>query len=527
MSLAPSHGLLVVPLLVPLVTAGLALMAWPRPRLQNFLGLAGAASMLAASGQILAALQQGPLPLVRLGDWPAPIGIPLGADHLTALMLALSALMSVVTMVYLGGSRPGEAGQRDNPFLVPLVMVTVLGVNGAFLTRDLFNLYVWFEVLLAGSFGLLVVTGGKLGREAAVKSLTLNLLGSLFFLLAVGVTYGLAGTLDMYDLQLRLAELHTQRPAAVTGVAMILVAAFAVKAALFPFHFWLPASYHVPSAGICALFAALLTKVGVYSLLRLLTLPFAVVKGPETVLGALAGLTMLVGVLGAVTRFEMKGILAWHSISQVGYMVAGLALLAAPRPEVQLAGVAATVFFVLHHGLVKPALFLVAGLVRGLQGTTELKFTGGLHRTRPVLAVAFLLAALSLAGIPPLSGFWAKLVLVQAVFAGGQGWLVAAALGAGVFTLLSMVKIWSEAFWKPRPENHGQSTQETGNGAGRWTATLALVTMVTLVGLFPGPVLDLSRRAAASVLEDRARVQPAPLTLSAVVPAADSREVRQ
>lgn len=495
--------LLLLPLLVPLLVAGLALVFWRRPRWQHALALAGAAVQLVVSGLVLGALQQGPLPLVRLGSWPAPVGIPLGADLLTALMLALSAVVTAVTLVYLTGTRTG------GPFLVPLLMITVLGVNGAFLTRDLFNLYVWFEVLLAGSFGLLIVTGGTLGREAAVKSLTLNLLGSMVFLLAVGVTYGLAGTLDMFDLQERLAQLHAQRPAAVTGVAMLLVAAFAVKAALFPFHFWLPASYHVPSAGVCALFAALLTKVGIYSLLRLLTLPFATVQGPELVLGILAGLTMLVGVFGAVTRFEMKGILAWHSISQVGYIVAGLALLTAPAPEVRIAGLGATVFFVLHHGLVKPALFLVAGLVQQLQGTTDLGRLGGLHRSRPLLAVLFLLAALSLAGIPPLSGFWAKLALVQALFQAGEGWLVAAALGAGIVTLLSMVKIWSEAFWKDRPqptESREPAYAGAHPAAGRWAATVVLVTLVTLLGLFPGPVLDSARQAAATLVADRARV---------------------
>ncbi|MDJ0764056.1 MAG: proton-conducting transporter membrane subunit [Myxococcota bacterium] len=495
----PAHWLLLLPLLVPLLVAGLALTAWRRRRLQQILSLCGAAALLITAGLILAALQTSPLPVVRLGSWPAPVGIPLGADHLTALMLGLSALMTAVTLVYLVGS------PSQGPFLVPLMMVTVLGVNGAFLTRDLFNLYVWFEVLLAGSFGLLVVTGGKLGREAAVKSLTLNLMGSLIFLLAVGVTYGLAGTLDMFELQQRLAVLHAERPAAVTGVAMLLLAAFAIKAALFPFHFWLPASYHVPSAGICALFAALLTKVGIYSLLRLLTLPFGAVEGPETVLGVLAGLTMLVGVFGAVTRFEIKAILAWHSISQIGYMAAGFALLAAPSVEVRLAGLVATVFFVLHHGLVKPALFLVAGLVKQLQGSTDLGRLGGLHRSRPLLAVAFLLSALSLVGIPPLSGFWAKLGLVQALFQGGQGWLLAAALGASVVTLLSMVKIWSEAFWKPLPEREESVSPVGAPPVGRWVATLGLVAVVTLLGLIPRPTLDLVEQAAVTLNADRAR----------------------
>ena len=431
------------PLIIPLLGLGLGLMFWKKPRAQQVVGLVSAVALLGVSVQLLRAVAGQDSFGIRLGGWDAPVGILLEVDALSALMLALTGVMTLVAVVFsrdiLKHSRP----------LVPLMMVVALGVNGAFLTRDLFNLYVWFEVLLMGSFGLLILTGGPAGREAAVKSLTLNLIGSLVFLLAVGVTYGLAGTLDMADLQIKLAQVHAERPAAVTATAFLLLMAFAAKAAMFPFHFWLPASYHVPTAGVCALFAALLTKVGVYSMLRVMTLPFAAVQGWETVLGLLAGLTMLIGVLGAVTQFDMKRILAWHSISQIGYMAVGLALMAAPAPEVRLAGVTATIFFVLHHGLVKPALFLIAGLVENLNGSTDLKKTGGLYLAKPVLAVVFLLAALSLAGIPPLSGFWAKLAVVQASMAAGAGWLVAAALGAGLLTLLSMVKIWNEVFWKP------------------------------------------------------------------------------
>jgi multicomponent Na+:H+ antiporter subunit D len=320
------------------------------------------------------------------------------------------------------------------------------------------------------------------------------------------VTYGLAGTLDMYELKDRLALIHAERPAAVTAIAMFLVVAFSVKAALFPFHFWLPPSYHVPAAGVSALFAALLTKVGVYSLLRLLTLPFAAVKGPEVILGFLAALTMLFGVFGAVTRFEMRSILAWHSISQVGYMVVGMALLAAPSSELRIAGIAATVFFIIHHGLVKPALFLVAGLVGSYQGTTQLKNNGGLYLARPLLAVVFLLAALSLAGIPPLSGFWAKLAIIQAALAAEQGWLAGAALAAGLVTLLSMVKIWIEAFWKPRPEGGDTGNQPSGNLHARWSATLALVALITLIGLAPEPILSWSYQAATEVLAHRSSI---------------------
>ncbi len=498
--------LLVAPLVLPLLGLGLALLSWQRPRLQHLIGLVIGTGLLVGAAFLQQAAATGQDLLIRLGGWAAPVGIPLGADPLSALLLILAAVLTCVTLLYTWGDWQSAARR---PAFVPLLLVLITGVNGAFLTRDLFNLYVWFEVLLMGSFGLLIVTGGRAGREAAVKTLTLNLLGSLIFLLAIGVTYGLAGTLDMTELQFRLAVVHAERPGAVTGVAALLLVAFAMKAALFPFHFWLPASYHVPTAGVSALFAALLTKVGIYSILRILTLPFAAVDGLSAVLGGLAGVTMLMGVFGAATQSNMARILAWHSISQIGYMAAGLALLTAPSPEVRLAGVAATIFFVTHHGLVKPALFLVAGLVEEKAGTLSLPRLGGLHVTRPALAGVFLLAALSLAGIPPLSGFWAKLGIIQAVIAAGDVWLAVAALTAGLITLLSMVKIWNAVFWKPAPEvaaaDQADQTDRTGERS-RWAAVLILTLLITAIGLVPGPLLDLSRDAADSLIADRDRV---------------------
>jgi multicomponent Na+:H+ antiporter subunit D len=494
-------GLVAMPLVIPLLGMGLSLMFWKHPRARQTVGVVASLLLLAVAVSLLRMVPEQGITAMRLGSWASPVGILMEVDTLSALMLTLTAIMALVAVVFSGaGSDPED---RHRP-LMPLLMVVLLGVNGAFLTRDLFNLYVWFEVLLMGSFGLLILTGGREGREAAVKSLTLNLIGSLVFLLAVGVTYGLAGTLDMADLQIKLAQVHADRPAAVTATAFLLLMAFAAKAAMFPFHFWLPASYHVPTAGVCALFAALLTKVGVYSILRVMTLPFAVVQGWETVVGLVAGLTMLIGVFGAVTQFDMKRILAWHSISQIGYMAVGLALMAAPAPEVRLAGVTATIFFVLHHGLVKPALFLIAGLVENLSGSTNLKKTGGLYLAKPILAVVFLLAALSLAGIPPLSGFWAKLAVIQASVSAGAGWLVAAALGAGLLTLLSMVKIWNEVFWKPASGAPLPTSRRVGRAG--WVATFALVLLITVIGLQPRLLFDLSENAAAQVLADRARI---------------------
>ena len=273
----------------------------------------------------------------------------------------------------------------------------------------------------------------------------------MLFLSGTGVLYGVTKTLNMADLHLALQAVHAENPALVLALAAVFAVAFGLKAAMFPLFFWLPASYHVPPAAVCAIFAALLTKVGVYALVRVFTLVFPEAEPVLTVILILAAVTMVSGVLGAVTQYEFKRILAWHSISQVGYIVVGVGLLSVPDPQVRTLGLAATIVFLVHHGTIKPALFLIAGLVNRREGTTQLRPLGGLASATPWLAALFLLAALSLAGLPPSSGFWAKLAVLRALVVAHEWWVLAAALGAGLLTLLSMMKIWNEAFWKDRP----------------------------------------------------------------------------
>ena len=306
---------------------------------------------------MLVVVERHGMAVLQVGSWPAPFGITLAADLLSTLMLALAGVMAIVVVVFaLAETSPGDR----SPAFFPLLFVLLLGVHGALLTGDLFNLYVWFEVLLISSFGLVGLGGQRSAAEGAVKAMTINLVGSMLFLLAAGVTYGITGTLNMAELHERIAALQQTHPASVNAVGMTLAVAFAIKAALFPLYFWLPASYHVPSAATCAIFAALLTKVGLYSLVRVFTLPFAGLELVYIVVLVLTTITMVSGVLGAVTQFEIKRILAWHSVSQVGYIAVGFGLLTSDTLELRVLGLAAAVYFILHHGLIKPALFLIA-----------------------------------------------------------------------------------------------------------------------------------------------------------------------
>lgn len=488
-------ALVVLPLVVPAVSLAAGLAAWRRSDLQAWIGVIGAGGLLIAAALLLFAVEAEGFLVSQMGDWPAPFGITLVADRLAALLVGLAGVMGLVAAVYALGDRRLS---RSVTFF-PALHGVLLGVCGAFLTGDLFNLYVWFEVLLISSFVLMVEEGGRAQIEGAWKYVVLNLLGSMAFLIGVGLLYGATGTLNMADLHRIVPELQAGRPGLVPAIAALLLFAFALKAALFPLSFWLPASYHTPSPVICALFAALLAKVGVYSLVRVFTLVFPGVEEVPGILFVLATVTIFTGVLGAVSQFEIKKILAWHSVSQVGYIVVGVGLLASESEPVRSFGLAATVLFLVHHGLVKPALFLIGGLVGRRMGTTELGDVGGLSRSAPWLAALFLVASLSLAGLPPTTGFWAKLAVVRAALIGEHYLVATAALAAGLLTLISMTKIWNEAFWKPAPAESGPAG--AGDSKSMRATTVALVALIALLGLAPQSLVSFSHRAAEQLLQ--------------------------
>jgi multicomponent Na+:H+ antiporter subunit D len=292
---------------------------------------------------------------------------------------------------------------------------------------------------------------------------------------------------------LALAVQRGTAPGLVATLACLFLVAFGIKAAVFPLFFWLPASYHTPPVAVSALFAGLLTKVGVYALVRAFTLVFTGDTGlTHGLILAIAVLTMVTGVLGAAAQFEFRRVLSFHIVSQIGYMVLGLGLFT----PLALAG---TVFYLIHHIVVKTNLFLVAGIVKRLGGTLDLGSLGGLYRRRPALALLFLVPAFSLAGIPPLSGFWGKLVLVKAGLDSGHYAVTAIALAVSLLTLFSMTKLWNEAFWKEPPEGSAVAT-----GRVPWTLlgpVVALAAITVAVGLGAGPVFDLASRAAAQLVD--------------------------
>ncbi|HPA51819.1 MAG TPA: Na+/H+ antiporter subunit D [Thermoanaerobaculia bacterium] len=486
------NTLLVLPLLVPLATAAATILLARSPRAVRTASFAGAAASLGAAVALLGATRDGTILVTQAGAWEAPFGISLVADRFAAAMVLVAALLLAAVVV---SSIRGLDGARERAGYHPLLHVLSMGVSGAFLTGDLFNLYVWFEVMLMSSFVLVSLGGERAQLQGALKYVVLNLVSSALFLAGAGLLYGSIGTLNMAGAAVALRELPAQGLPSV--VASLFLLAFGIKAAAFPLFFWLPASYHTPPMPVAALFAGLLTKVGVYALVRVLTLVFVrdtAFTGP--LLLAVAALTMVTGVLGAMAQGDVRKILSFHIVSQIGYMLMGLGL----GTRLALAG---TVFYVLHHIVVKANLFLVAGAMRRAGGSFSLEKLGSLLARSPLLAAAFLVPAVSLAGLPPLSGFWAKYLLVRAGLEAGNGTIVAVSLAVSLLTLFSMTKIWNEAFWKPAPAGAGAAPAplSAAERASLLGPVLVLGAITVAIGLGAGVLYRFADAAAAQLLD--------------------------
>ena len=365
------HNTLPLPILIPLMTAVTALFFWRRPPIQRIVGLAGSAALLSVSVLNFRLVCREGIISTQIGNWPAPFGITIVSDMLSAiLVLATGFVVSIISVVSMT-----EIDEKRNAFgYTPLLHILTMGICGSFLTGDVFNLYVWFEVMLIGSFVLMGLGGERPQLEGTIKYVTLNLISSALFLAGVGVLYGAFGTLNMADLAQQLRTIN--RPGLVVTLSTLFLLAFGIKAAIFPLFFWLPASYHTPPAPVSAIFAALLTKVGVYSLIRFFTLLFVHDTGhTHRLILVLSALTMIVGILGAIVQKDYRRIVSFNLISHIGTMTVGLGLLT----PLALVG---TVFYLVHDIVVKTCLFLFSKILQHLGGhshITELgDFTAGI-----------------------------------------------------------------------------------------------------------------------------------------------------
>ncbi|MFC5142188.1 Na+/H+ antiporter subunit D [Actinomycetospora rhizophila] len=435
--------LIPLPVLLPLLGAGATLVLSRRPTLQRALSVAVLAVVVVIAAMLLvAAVQNGPI-VVTLGSWPVPLGITLVVDPLSALMLLTSMSVTLAVLVYAIGQGVYDRDEAT-PITIfhPTYLVLAAGVANAFLSGDLFNLYVGFEVLLMASYVLLTLGGSRSRVRAGITYVVVNVVSSLVFLVGIALVYAAVGTLNLAQISLRM---ETVPPGTALAIHLVLLTAFGIKAAVFPLSAWLPDSYPTAAAPVTAVFAGLLTKVGVYSIIRTETLIFPDSEVTRTILLVAAGLTMLVGALGAIAQADIKRILSFTLVSHIGYMIFGVAL-ATPL------GVAGAVFYVVHHITVQATLFCVVGLIEGVGGSTSVTRLGGLMKASPVLAVLWFVPAINLGGIPPLSGFVGKLGLVQAGVVDGSAlaWiLVVVSVLTSLLTLYAVTKVWVLAFWRP------------------------------------------------------------------------------
>lgn len=481
--------LITLPVLLPLFTgATLLLLARRSPALRRWVSVLAVAVLLPVTLALLFHGLDGPARVYALGDWQPPFGIVLVLDGLAGVMLALTAVLALPTLLY--ACRGDDA---RGPNFHALFQFQLMGLNGAFLTGDIFNLFVFFEVLLIASYGLLLHGGGSRRTAAGLHYVVLNLAGSSLFLVALGLLYGTAGTLNMADLALAVRQASGDEAVLLRAAALVLLVVFGLKAALLPLYFWLPAAYSAATAPVAALFAVM-TKVGVYAVLRVYSLIFGAGAGELAHvalpwLGPVALATLLLGSVGALSALRLSATVAWLVIVSVGTLLAGVAL-ATP------AATAAVVYYMVHSTLAAAALFLIADQVGRDRGDKADRLTAGPAPRQPiVLGGLYLLAAMALIGLPPLSGFIGKVALLQAAAATTGGvpfWMLL--LLSGLLALIALSRAGSTLFWSPRHESAAQATDPVRLGL-----TLVLPALLVALSLWAQQVLQAGQQVAAQL----------------------------
>ncbi|WP_254537653.1 complex I subunit 5 family protein [Halomarina litorea] len=505
------------PLLVALFTAivTLALRRWgPVQRAASLVGSILYLGVVALLIRDVRADEAGYL-VYQLSNWQAPYGISLVADDLAVLMLALTAVVSLLAVVF-SARYIDEEGQRLSYH--PLYHLMVAGITGSFLTGDIFNLFVWFEVMLMSSYVLVVFYSGPEETRAALHYAFLNLIGSAVMLLAIGGLYATTGTLNMADMAQRLGapgQYGVDLPA-VLGLSALLLSVFALKAGIVPFQFWVPDAYRAAPAPVAAMLAGVVKKVGVYAIIRLYFTVFAAASlpnlsgfggggelgflaffGPVFFLMALG--SVVVGGFGAVARKDLDGLLAYSSIGQVGFIVLPLAVAASVPADssIRTLGVVAALVYSVNHGIAKSLLFFVSGAIQGAVGSVDFEDLGGLAEREPLLSGTFFVGALALIGIPPLSGFFGKLLVFDAAVQAQSALALGVSLGGAILTIAYFTLAWSRGFWS----EPGMAVEGTRADRSLVGVAAVLAVLIVVFGVGFGPLLELAEDAAVAATE--------------------------
>ena len=483
--------LLLGPVILPLITAAICVLLRKQRQLQRPVNLLSTIGLGYIGLLLLTVVEDQGTQSIQLSGWAAPFGITLVADRLSATLIMLTGMVS--SMIVLFGFSDLTSGEEKHGHPI-FVQGLLTGVCGAFLAGDIFNLYVWFEVMLISSFGLLVVGGLKHQIDGAVKYVVLNLVATTAMLAGIGLLFGATGTLNMADLHLKLAG-NMDEPGVLAAAALLLFA-FAAKSAMFPLYFWLPAAYHTPSHTTSTLFAALLTKVGVYTLLRVFTMVFDVNHPLLQILLVGSGLaTLALGMFGAMTETVARRVLAYLVMVSIGIMTLGIAA----GTQASIAGAA---LYLMQTLIVTAALFMVVGCVCHLAKTEDLNQMGGLWRTHPIIGAMFVLIMLGVAGIPPTSGFWPKIVLIEALAdADRWGLLISVVIGS-LGTLYAVMRLFSAAFWQD------VDTQDTpAVDIFRFTPIVVLTVLVVGFGLNAEGLVETAKASSVTLLDPSEYIQ--------------------
>lgn len=481
------NNFVIIPLLIPFVVGVVLIFFKDNIKLQRIISTISLIATTGFAAYLVQLVYKEGILTHKLGNWDPPFGIILVADMLAALLVLTASIVALCCILFAFRSI-GE--KRERFYFYPLVHFLMVGVFGAFLTGDIFNLFVFFEVMLMSSYALIVIGGTRAQLRESLKYILVNVISSALFVITVAYLYSVTGTLNMADLSQRVAEVN--QPGILTTIGVLFFIVFGLKAALFPMYFWLPSAYNAPPPVVTALFGALLTKVGIYSIFRTFTLIFY--HQPEVthqLIGYTALLTIVIGTVGAIAYNDMNKILIYNIVIAVGVIVYGITL---TTP----AGIEGAIYYLIHDMIIKAALFLLGGAIIAITGTSKLKEMGGLIQRHPQLGWMFFVAVVSLAGIPPLSGFVGKFLLVQGGLESQSYTFVIVLLVSSLMVLYSAMKIFMNCFWRaPKLTEE----QEKGSTKGILYPSAILLAISIFLGLGAEVVFPYISMAAETLMD--------------------------
>lgn len=465
------NNFLLLPIIIPFFFGMILMFGQKNLKYQRSFSLLGILLALASAISLLVKVKTDGIQTLTFGNWPVPFGITMVSDMVSAILVTTTLLIAFFIVWYGFGYITKE---RERFFYYPGIMFILTGVNGAFTTGDIFNLFVFFEVLLMSSYLLIVLGGEKQQFMGSIKYILINVISSALFVITVAFLYSVVGTLNMADIAIKIAEVN--QPGIITVIAVMFLLVFGLKAAIFPLYFWLPTSYASAPIPVLTLFGALLTKVGIYAITRTYTLFFVHdLSYTHELLMGLAILTIIAGCIGALAYFDVKLIIIYNIVIAVGVILFGVS-------QMNEAALKGAMFYLIHDMLIKAALFMLIGIVIYITGTSDLRKMGGLMKKYPALGWFYLIAAFSLAGIPPLSGFVGKLLIVQGGFEAGSMWSSIFILASSLLVLLSVIRIFLYAFWGEEKETNVVVDKKVYTTLFVPTVLLVLVTVVYGVG---------------------------------------------